>query len=335
MIVDIQSFIRAERPFWDELRDQLDQIENTRDGKLPYEDVKRFRYLYDRAVADLAKMRGFSLKPEYFAQLERLVARAYGEVHRHHRKSSSFSIKRWLTADLPQSFRRQFSAFIASTAIMIVGSLLGAGALALDPNSRYTTMAFGHDQKTPSERVQEERKMEGRHLDGAKGGFSAMLMTHNIRVSLTTLAMGLTYGVGSVILLFYNGVILGSVALDYMLDGQSVFLLAWLLPHGSVEIPAILIAGQGAFVLASALIGKGNRLDLHDRLAACRGDLVNLIAGLAILLVWAGIVEAFISQYHDPVIPSWLKIGMGTIQLGALVAYLTFAGRASQSQSTD
>ena len=172
MIVDLQAFIRAEQPYWDELGSKLDQLENSRDGKLPYEEVKRFRYLYDRAVADLAKMRGFSLKPEYFAQLEGLVARAYGEVHRHRRKSSRFSLKHWLTTELPQSFRRQFSAFAVATTIMIVGALLGAGALALDPNSRYTTMAFGHDQKTPSERVQEEQRMGGRHLEGAKGGFS-------------------------------------------------------------------------------------------------------------------------------------------------------------------
>ncbi len=333
MIVDVQAFVRAERPYWDELKQMLDGMAMSRDGKLGYEEVKRFRYLYDRAAADLAKMRSFSLRPDYYAELEQLVARAYGEMHRHHRKRNRVSVRNWFAKEFPQSFRRQFRAFVMAVFAMFMGVLLGAGALAFDPNSRYTTMAFGHDQMTPTERVEQERVMAGRHLDDEKGGFSAMLMTHNIRVSLMTLALGLSYGIGSVITLFYNGVILGSITLDYVLDGQAVFLLAWLLPHGSVEIPAILLAGQGAFVLASALIGKGNRLDLGQRLAACRGDLLNLIIGLAILLVWAGIVEAFISQYHDPVLPAWLKITMGSLQLGGLVAYLAFAGRKATAKA--
>ena len=45
-------------------------------------------------------------------------------------------------------------------------------------------------------------------------------MTHNTKVSILTLALGLTWGVGTLIMLFYNGVILGAVALDYVLAGE-------------------------------------------------------------------------------------------------------------------
>ena len=69
-------------------------------------------------------------------------------------------------------------------------------------------------------------------------------MTHNTQVSIFTLALGMTWGVGTIIMLFYNGVILGAVAVDYIHAGQTKFLLGWLMPHGVVEIPAILIAGQ-------------------------------------------------------------------------------------------
>jgi uncharacterized membrane protein SpoIIM required for sporulation len=42
----------------------------------------------------------------------------------------------------------------------------------------------------------------------------------------------MTYGVGTIISLFYNGIILGAVSWDYVTDGQTLFLLGWLLPHG-------------------------------------------------------------------------------------------------------
>ena len=53
------------------------------------------------------------------------------------------------------------------------------------------------------------------------------------------MALGMSYGVGTFTLLFYNGVILGGVFQDYIAAGETKFLLGWLLPHGVIEIPAI------------------------------------------------------------------------------------------------
>ena len=69
-------------------------------------------------------------------------------------------------------------------------------------------------------------------------------MVNNIGVSIKAMALGMTWGIGTLIILFYNGVILGLVAVDYIIDGQTIFLLGWLLPHGVIEIPAILIGGR-------------------------------------------------------------------------------------------
>ncbi len=89
--------------------------------------------------------------------------------------------------------------------------------------------------------------------------------------------------------------------------GKQSFCSAGLMPHGVVEIPAILIAGQAGLVLARAVIGWGTRDSFKMRLRAIRNDLMTLIGGVAILLVWAGTIEAFLSQYHEPVIPYWSK----------------------------
>jgi uncharacterized membrane protein SpoIIM required for sporulation len=152
-------------------------------------------------------------------------------------------------------------------------------------------------------------------------------MTHNIKVAFTTLALGITWGIGSLLVLFYNGVILGAVSADYVAAGQSTFLLAWLLPHGASEIPAILVGGQAAFVLAGALIGHGSRTTRRERFRAVGHDLLWLAGGLAVMLVWAGIVEAFLSQYHHPVVPYSLKIAFGATELALLTLYLWRVGR--------
>ncbi|MEX2016519.1 MAG: stage II sporulation protein M, partial [Candidatus Hydrogenedentales bacterium] len=179
-----------------------------------------------------------------------------------------------------------------------------------------------------SERVAWEEGIEDDRMAGNKTTFSAMLMTNNIRVSITAMALGMTFGIGTVIVLFFNGVILGAVACDYVLDGQTVFLLGWLLPHGAVEIPAILLGGQCGFVIAGAMIGWGSSASMSTRFRRVTPDVVTLIFGVALLLVWAGIVEAFVSQYHQPVLVYGLKIAFGVTELTLLFLYLELAGRS-------
>jgi uncharacterized membrane protein SpoIIM required for sporulation len=169
--------------------------------------------------------------------------------------------------------------------------------------------------------------MEHDRLAGGKATFSTALMTHNTRVAIFTLALGATWGLGSVIVLFYNGIILGAVAFDYVRAGQAKFLAGWLLPHGVIEIPAILIAGQAGFLLAVALIGRKQRGSVRTRLREISHDLVTLIGGVGVMLVWAGFVESFLSQYHEPVIPYSVKIGFGLVELALLVFFLAQSGR--------
>jgi uncharacterized membrane protein SpoIIM required for sporulation len=87
------------------------------------------------------------------------------------------------------------------------------------------------------------------------------------------------------------------------------------------------LGGQAGFVLAGALIGWGDRTPRVERLRAVAADLVAIITGAGVLLIWAGTVEAFVSQYHQPVIPYGLKIGFGLCELVALSFYLGWVGR--------
>jgi len=330
MILDLQQFIATERPRWDELESLLAKIEEDPDLRLTLDQTRRFHYLYDRAASDLLRISTFASSPEILRYLEALVARAYGEIHETRDARRRFLFWHWFSQQLPQTFRRHLMAFWCSLALTILGATFGAGMLYLNPDAKETLLPFSHLQVKPSERVAREEQDEGERLNGKKARFAGFLMTHNIRVSLFTLALGMTYGVGTVVVLFYNGVILGAVSFDYIQDGQARFLVGWLLPHGSIEIPSVMIAGQAGLVLASALIGSRKRMTLLDRLAAVRDDLVTLIGGFSLLLVWAGLVEAFFSQYHEPVLPYGVKIGFGLLELVLLCGFLGFGGRKAR-----
>jgi uncharacterized membrane protein SpoIIM required for sporulation len=254
------------------------------------------------------------------------VGRAYGEIHETRRRAHRFAPWHWFFKTLPQTFRRHVRAFGWSVLITLAGCGFGGLALAFDPEAKAVIMPFPHLLESPAERVAREESEARDRLEGGKTSFSSFLMTHNTKVSIFTLALGMTYGVGTIVLLFYNGVILGAVCVDYVVAGQSAFLAGWLLPHGAIEIPAILIAGQAGLVLASALLGRGTRRSLAQRLRDASADLVTLICGVGLLLIWAGIVEAFFSQYHEPVIPYAVKIVFGVVELLLLAVFLGRSG---------
>jgi uncharacterized membrane protein SpoIIM required for sporulation len=330
VIIDLPRFIAAGSPSWHELETMLERLETNPTIHLTLDEVKRFHFLYERSASDLARLNSHA-EPETRRYLENLVARAYGEVHETRGNRMPFRPLQWFFRTLPQTFRKHLNAFLLALAITFVGTLFGAAALAFDPDAKQVITPFPHLLQDPQDRVAKEESPDADHGSSGKSSFSAHLMTHNTQVAILALALGMTWGAGTVLLLFYNGVILGAVAFDYMRAGQTEFLFGWLLPHGSIEIPAILIAGQAGLVLAGALIGWGVRQPLATRLRAVGADLVTLIFGVAILLVWAGFVESFLSQHHAPVFPYPAKISLGLVELFLLFLFLFKSGSSEKA----
>jgi len=325
MILDLSRFVETERPHWTALEKTLDWLDRDPERSMSMQDLERFHDLYQRASADLAKVATLASEGELRTYLEWLVGRAYAEIHEA-REKRRFRPWRWITVEFPRAFRRHLRAFELAVALTLVGAFFGSLALRIDAEAKNVLMPFEGLQVSPAKRVAREQEDQGKHLAGQKGRFSAELMTHNTQVALMTAAFGMTFGFGTLVLLFYNGVILGAVAFDYVHGGQTIFLLGWLLPHGVIEIPAILVGGQTGFVLAHALIGWGSRISRADRLRAVSRDVVTLSGGLAVMLVWAGIMEAFLSQYHEPVISYGMKITIGVVEASLLTLFLARAG---------
>jgi uncharacterized membrane protein SpoIIM required for sporulation len=332
MIVDLQRFIAEERPKWERLDVVLRGLATDPWRRLTLAEVRELELLYQRTSADLARLAALAAESDTRRYLESLVGRAHAEIHGGQSRRLRLQPWTWFTHTLPQTFRRRIRAFWFAGALTMAGVMFGGLAIAFDPPAKAVIMPFPHLQKSPAERVAEEEGAKHDRLSGHKASFSGQLMTHNTRVTLLAMALGLSWGVGTLVLMFYNGVILGAVAVDYVLGGQTVFLLGWLLPHGAVEIPAILVGGQAGFVLAGALLGRGQNRRLADRLRAVSPDVVTLCFGAGLMLVWAGFVEAFMSQYHEPVLPYAVKITFGLVELAALGWIASCAGRGAATR---
>lgn len=327
MILDLERFQSQARPRWSKLESLLAALEGRTDRRLKPAEAEQLQELYAETAADLNRVTHGALAPELRQYLERLVARAYAELYyAPPTRSELWQPRRWLRifTAFPETFRRQSRYFALAVLITLLGCALGGLAVRYDPASLDVLLSSDY-LRNPAQRVQQEEKGQNRHAPAAQteAAFSAELITHNIEVALLAAALGVTFGIGTALLLFENGVLLGAVAVRYTQQGFGLFVTAWLLPHGAFEIPSILIAGQAGFYLARLLLRRREDRNMRQSMR----EWLVLIAGLSMMLVWAGMMEAFFSQHHAPVLPYGFKVAVGAAELVLLTLYLLLIGR--------
>ncbi len=327
MILDLERFQAQAVPRWRDLESLLAVLESRPERRVDPTEAEQLQELYAQVATDLNRVTHGALAPELRQYLERLVARAYGELYyAPPTRSELWQPRRWLRlfTVFPEAFRRNARYFALAVLITLLGCAFGGLAVHYDPASVDVLLPADY-LRDPAQRVHDEEQEQGRHLDSAQteAAFSAQLIKHNIQVALLAAALGVTFGIGTALLLFENGVLLGAVAVHYTQQGFGLFVTAWLLPHGAFEIPSILIAGQAGFYLARLLLRR--REDRNSR-QSMREWLV-LVAGLALMLVWAGLMEAFFSQHHAPLLPYGFKIAVAVAELVLLTIYLLMIGR--------
>jgi uncharacterized membrane protein SpoIIM required for sporulation len=327
VILDLERFQAQARPRWRDLESLLAALEGRPDRRLNPAEAEQLQELYATAAADLNRVTHGALAPELRQYLERLVARAYAELYfAPPVRSDLWQPRRWLRifTAFPETFRRHAGYFALAMLITLLGCAFGGLAVRYDPASVDVLLPADY-LRNPGHRVHEEEEGQGRHLHSAQteAAFSAQLIRHNIEVALLAAALGVTFGIGTALLLFENGVLLGAVAIHYAQQGFGLFMMAWLLPHGVFEIPSILIAGQAGLYLARVLLRRREDRNVRESMR----EWLVLVAGLAMMLVWAGFMEAFVSQHHEPVLPYWFKVAVAAAELVLLTIYLLLIGR--------
>lgn len=321
---DVNRFLGERRADWDALEALLAQVESKGLGSLGIDGARRFGKLYRSVSSDLIRARTELVDASVTDYLNDLVARSYAHVHASSGQRGR-ALARFFVAGFPRLFREEWKAVALSAALLLSGGAVGATAVAFDRDALGVLIPEQHQAWTPEERIERDTE-RGAHDGNAAAQFSSMLFTHNIKVSFLVFALGITFGVGTVSVLFYNGVPLGALAMQYHDAGQDLFFWAWILPHGIPELTSIFVAGAAGLLLARGLLipGRRRRRDalVHEARRAAR-----LIVGTMPILVCAGLIEGTISQIHEPVIPYWLKLIFALLVGVGLYTWLLLAGR--------
>ena len=329
--MDVRSFLEDRSARWLELERLLERVEGAGLAGLPIDEARRFVALYRSASGDLMMARSRSASADVVDYLNDLVARAYVHVYRGPPLRLG-AVARFYSHGFPRKLRRHAGAALLSAACLLGGAAFGAAGVAVDPVAAPYLVPEQHRDVDPAARVARE---EGREVApaGSQATFASFLFTHNARVSFLVFVLGFSFGIGTIVVLFVNGVMLGSLAAAYHAAGEGLFFWAWILPHGIPELTEVVIAGAAGLVLARGLVIPGPA----GRRAALRAtgrDAVHLVlGGLPILLV-AGLIEGTISQIHEPTLPYPLKLAFAAAVGVLLYLWLLAGGRIRGSTAS-
>jgi uncharacterized membrane protein SpoIIM required for sporulation len=322
--MNIDSFIANRSPVWA----QLDTMLDVADGReLAHDEVHQLVELYRRACSDLNLARSYTANPELIGRLNQVTGRAYRYVYQAgHEKPVLAAFAKLVKHEIPSAFRRERFAVAIAAAAFLLGTLLGILAVAINPANGRRLIPAEFFTESPSERVAHIESTEERIQSADEAlAFGAQLYTHNIKVTFIAFSLGALTIVGGLWMLFYNGVILGAVGAMYVLDGVSAFFFAWVGPHGALELPSIVFGGAAGVIAGRALLMPGN-LTRRASLQRVLPSVWRIMAGTALTLVCAGLIEGGFSQFSSKSFSYPLKISVAAVLFAGLMVYL-FARR--------
>jgi uncharacterized membrane protein SpoIIM required for sporulation len=319
------QWIQKRRPYWDRLAALLAQSGGPGPGglaQLSRDELREMALLYRQVAADLSVLRQDTTARVYAQHVNQLLARAHHIIYSG-RKTNILTLFRFLRDEYPAIFQSQIGFVLASLGVTVAFGVLGAVLTSARPE--FMRHFVGPEMIATMER----HEMWTKSIIGVKPLASSIIMTNNLSVSFVTFAGGIVFGLGTFWYLFVNGMMLGVIGAACHQFGMSVALWSFVAPHGSLELPAIIIAGGAGFRLGSAMLFPG-ALRWKDSIARGGIEATRLVSGIIPMLVIAGSLEGFFSPSHAPV---WLKFSVGGMLFTLLMLWLFRPAQAAAAKT--
>jgi uncharacterized membrane protein SpoIIM required for sporulation len=321
--MDLTSFIQKRRSDWKQLEELLERIEGSGLRTLTEQQAVEFGQLYRRAASYLNQAQTFVSGEATVQYLNDLVARCYMTIYARSRLNVWATVKFFIW-NYPAVFRRNLRYFLLASAICAAGTVFGFLASYFDPQ---IGRAYLLPQDFPM--IQPEKEGEADLQPAATAGdlaqFGAFLFRNNLSVTLTAFALGITWGIGTLLLMWSTGVMTGTLCAVFIEAGQFTAFCTGILPHGVLEIPSALLGGAAGFMLAEAMFRARPWSRLHELNRAAH-DALGLVVGTAPLLAAAAFLEAVVARAPDRYLDAGFKLGVAGVVLVLFIGYLFLLG---------
>jgi uncharacterized membrane protein SpoIIM required for sporulation len=316
-LVNATRFRQAHEADWERLDRIVSRIEKRSIRSLSDEDLLALPALYRTTLSSLSVARDTSLDRALITYLERLCTRAYFQIYGVKtpawRQLTGFFARGW-----PGAVRSLWRETLFCVALTAGAALLAFLLIRSDPTWFYSIipqgLAEGRDPTTSTAALRSTLYSSDHDWLAV---FATFLFTHNSQIAIFAFALGFAFGIPTVLLILYNGLMLGAFFAIFAAKGLGPNVAGWLMIHGTTEIFAICISGAAGIRigLAMAFPGRASRM---DSVVEAGRTAATAMAGAVIMLAVAGLLEGIGRQ---TILSDSLRMLIGSAVLAGWLAY--------------
>lgn len=313
--MNIRRWIARREPNWQRLDALLRQVEKKGLKSLKASEIRELASLYRSVSADLARARTHQVGHILVQNLQQLTSRSYSQIYQGSRRQEWQVVIEFGRWGFPAMVQETFGYTAIATAIFLLGVLIAWWFSWQDPIFMSLIVPEALIVK-----VRDRHELWMGSILGKEPVESSNIMINNILVSFKAVAGGITAGTFTVFILAFNGLLIGAIATLVGQNNLAYPFWAFVFPHGSLELPAIFLAGGAGLLIARGMLFPGQ----YTRVEALKFygyKAAQLVFGIVPMLIIAGTIEGFYSP--SPVVPNPLKYLAGVGLFTLLVIYFS------------
>lgn len=288
----------------------------------PLPGAARVAQLYRQCCEQLALARERAYPPHLVDRLEALTARAHQRIYRR-RDFGLGALRELMLYDAPAAVRA-LGWHLALVVLVFVLPILVVGvATWIDPHFVLTVVDAKQVRMFDGMYGPEAGKHLGRTAGDDWQMFGFYIM-HNVGISFQCFAAGLMLGIGSLVMVGYNGLLFGAIAGYLVTRGDSERFFSFVVTHSAFELTAIVLSGAAGLKLGHAVLAPG-RLTRTQALMRAARETSPVVFCFFVMLLIAAALEAFWSSagWIEP----GVKYAVGGCCWALVFAYLGLQGR--------
>jgi uncharacterized membrane protein SpoIIM required for sporulation len=298
-MIKSHQFRREREPAWHRLEAILGQVDLRGTAGLGAQDLLELPLLYRVALSSLSVARSISLDHHLILYLENLSSRAYLCVYGP-QAGSGLMFRDFIRRRFPEAARKLRWHILVAAVCLVVGALSGYFLVLSEPFWFNTLvpadLAAGRGPELTAIQLRVDLFRPLTRLSDAIEFAASELFQHNALIALLCFAGGLLAGVPTILLIAWQGTILGALLALYATKGLVIEFIGWVSIYGVTEMAAIVLCGAAGLRIGELVVFPGDytrleSLALHGSTAA-----LVVIGGLGMLVI-ASILEAFLRQY--------------------------------------
>ncbi|WP_412561251.1 stage II sporulation protein M [Winogradskyella sp. MIT101101] len=301
------SFVKQNKEKWIGFENALDN-----NAKINPDDLASY---YIQLTNDLSYAQTYYPGSKTLLYLNSLASQAHQKIYITKKESKNKIISFWRD-EFPLFFYQyhktllySFLIFMSAVIIGVISTLNDDTFIRLILGDAYVNMTLENIEKGEPMAV---------YKSGSNIGTFLGITINNIRVAIFAFALGVFFSVGTVWVLFSNGIMLGSfITFFYNYGILEKTSTVWL--HGTIEISVIVIAGCAGLVMGNSFLFPKT---FSRRIAFMKGakDGLKIVVSTIPFFIIAGFIEGFITRYGEQM-PWFLAYGIIFISLFVIIYY--------------